>query len=145
MPSGGAGSGKGRGTGPDETPNLDFLGNASAVLVNLVPDKDGVVKLSRKEIGPHALIHIVAVDPLSTTYRSIAMPEQPWLPSVVDTIENCTKPVVAAIHGTALGGGLEVALASHYRVAVPTAKFGTPEVKLGLLPGDAAHQVKLRS
>src|SRR4051812_25052881 len=60
-------------------------------------------------------------------------PVMPWLPAVVDTIEGCSKPVVAAIHGTALGGGLEVALGCHYRVAVPGAKFGTPEVKLGLL------------
>ncbi|MCL6683224.1 3-hydroxyacyl-CoA dehydrogenase NAD-binding domain-containing protein [Sphingomonas alba] len=67
-------------------------------------------------------------------------PVMPWLPTVVDTIENCTKPVVAAIHGTALGGGLEVALASHYRVAVPDAKFGVPEVKLGLLPGAGGTQ-----
>ena len=50
------------------------------------------------------------------------------------------KPVVAAIHGTALGGGLEVALACHYRVAVPSAKLGTPEVKLGLLPGAGGTQ-----
>ena len=64
----------------------------------------------------------------------------PWLPEVVDTIENCSKPVVAAIHGTALGGGLEVALGCHYRVAVPTAKLGTPEVKLGLLPGAGGTQ-----
>src|SRR5919199_3615610 len=67
-------------------------------------------------------------------------PQQPWLPVVVDTIENCSKPVVAAIHGTALGGGLEVALACHYRVADPTAKLGTPEVKLGLLPGAGGTQ-----
>src|SRR3954452_15637271 len=67
-------------------------------------------------------------------------PQQPWLPIVVDTIEACSKPVVAAIHGTALGGGLEVALACHYRVAVPSAKFGTPEVKLGLLPGAGGTQ-----
>ncbi|HKX92095.1 MAG TPA: 3-hydroxyacyl-CoA dehydrogenase NAD-binding domain-containing protein [Sphingomicrobium sp.] len=66
--------------------------------------------------------------------------EQPMLPQVVDQIENCTKPVVAAIHGTALGGGLEVALACHYRVAVPSAKLGTPEVKLGLLPGAGGTQ-----
>jgi 3-hydroxyacyl-CoA dehydrogenase len=59
---------------------------------------------------------------------------------VVDRIEACTKPVVAAIHGTALGGGLEVALGCHYRVAVPTAKLGTPEVKLGLLPGAGGTQ-----
>ena len=67
-------------------------------------------------------------------------PQQPWLPAVVDRIEACTKPVVAAIHGTALGGGLEVALACHYRVAVPSAKLGTPEVKLGLLPGAGGTQ-----
>src|SRR5690349_1327108 len=66
--------------------------------------------------------------------------EQPMLPQVVDIIENCSKPVVAAVHGTALGGGCEVALACHYRVALPDAKFGTPEVKLGLLPGAGGTQ-----
>src|SRR3954463_9601268 len=66
--------------------------------------------------------------------------QMPMLPQVVDRIEACTKPVVAAIHGTAFGGGLEVALASHYRVALPTAKLGTPEVKLGLLPGAGGTQ-----
>jgi 3-hydroxyacyl-CoA dehydrogenase len=66
--------------------------------------------------------------------------EQPMLPQVVDRIEGCGKPVVAAIHGTALGGGLEIALACHYRVAVPSAKLGTPEVKLGLLPGAGGTQ-----
>src|SRR5437870_9921369 len=67
-------------------------------------------------------------------------PQQPWLPAVVDTIEYCSKPVVAAIHGTALGGGLEVALACHYRVADRSARLGTPEVKLGLLPGAGGTQ-----
>src|SRR6185369_13020065 len=57
-----------------------------------------------------------------------------------DTIENCSKPVVAAIHGTALGGGLEIALGCHYRVADKSAKLGTPEVKLGLLPGAGGTQ-----
>jgi 3-hydroxyacyl-CoA dehydrogenase len=66
--------------------------------------------------------------------------QAPMLPQVVDRIEGCTKPVVAAIHGTAFGGGLEVALASHYRVAVPSAKLGVPEVKLGLLPGAGGTQ-----
>ncbi len=67
-------------------------------------------------------------------------PVMPWLPEVVDKIENCSKPVVAAIHGTALGGGLEIALGCHYRVAVPSAKLGVPEVKLGLLPGAGGTQ-----
>ena len=64
----------------------------------------------------------------------------PPLPMVVDVIEASSKPVVAAIHGTALGGGCEVALGCHYRVAVPSAKLGTPEVKLGLLPGAGGTQ-----
>lgn len=67
-------------------------------------------------------------------------PISPMLPEVVELIEACAKPVVAAIHGTALGGGLEVALGSHYRIAASTAKLGTPEVKLGLLPGAGGTQ-----
>jgi 3-hydroxyacyl-CoA dehydrogenase len=67
-------------------------------------------------------------------------PVSPMLPEVVDLIEASTKPVVAAIHGTALGGGLEVALGAHYRVATPSAKLGLPEVKLGLLPGAGGTQ-----
>lgn len=59
----------------------------------------------------------------------------PGLPEVQAQIEDSPKPVVAAIHGTCLGGGLEVALCAHYRVAVPSAKLGLPEVALGLLPG----------
>ncbi len=55
-------------------------------------------------------------------------------------IENATKPTIAAIHGTALGGGLEVALNCHYRVAVPSARCGLPEVNIGLLPGAGGTQ-----
>ncbi|GAA4222295.1 3-hydroxyacyl-CoA dehydrogenase NAD-binding domain-containing protein [Sphingomonas endophytica] len=62
------------------------------------------------------------------------------LPTLVDVIEASPTPVIAAIHGTALGGGCEVALGCHYRVAVPSAKLGTPEVKLGLLPGAGGTQ-----
>src|SRR5436305_3358657 len=57
-----------------------------------------------------------------------------------DLIESAPKPVVAAIHGTALGGGLEVALCAHYRIAVPSARCGLPEVNLGLLPGAGGTQ-----
>jgi len=67
-------------------------------------------------------------------------PKPPSLQSAQDAMENCSKPVIAAIHGTALGGGLEVALCAHYRVAVPSAQFGLPEVKLGLLPGAGGTQ-----
>ena len=67
-------------------------------------------------------------------------PKDPGLPEVLTAIENSSKPVVAAIHGTALGGGFEVALACHYRCASPSAKVGLPEVKLGLLPGAGGTQ-----
>jgi hypothetical protein len=56
--------------------NLDFLADASAVVLNQVPDKDGVVHVSRKAMGPHAMIHVVAVDPLNTTYRGMTLAEQ---------------------------------------------------------------------
>src|ERR1019366_3295289 len=55
-------------------------------------------------------------------------------------IEDSGKPVVMAIHGTAFGGGLELAMAGHYRVALPTAQVGQPEVKLGIIPGAAGTQ-----
>ena len=64
----------------------------------------------------------------------------PSLFDVQDMMESAPKPVVAAIHGTALGGGLEVALCAHYRVAVPSARLGLPEVALGLLPGAGGTQ-----
>jgi 3-hydroxyacyl-CoA dehydrogenase len=67
-------------------------------------------------------------------------PREPGLHGVLDVIEGSPKPVVSAIHGTALGGGLEVTLACHYRVANKTARFGLPEVKLGLLPGAGGTQ-----
>lgn len=67
-------------------------------------------------------------------------PQPPHLPDVISAIENFPKPVVAALHGNALGGGLEVALSAHYRCAVRATKLGLPEVKLGLLPGAGGTQ-----
>ena len=67
-------------------------------------------------------------------------PVPPGLHAVLDLIESSPKPVVAAIHGTALGGGLEVTLACHYRVGTKDARFGLPEVKLGILPGAGGTQ-----
>lgn len=65
---------------------------------------------------------------------------EPSLSHLIDTIENSAKPVIAAINGMALGGGLEIALGCHYRLAVTSAKLGLPEVKLGLLPGAGGTQ-----
>ncbi len=62
------------------------------------------------------------------------------LPELQSALEGGPKPVIAAIHGTALGGGFEMSLMCHYRVAVPSAKFGFPEIKLGLIPGAGGTQ-----
>ena len=67
-------------------------------------------------------------------------PQAPSLHDVIAAIEAIPKPVIAALHGTALGGGFELALACHFRVAVATARVGLPEVKLGLLPGAGGTQ-----
>src|SRR4051794_40958745 len=66
-------------------------------------------------------------------------PRRSLLPFLLE-IEDCPKPVVMAIHGTALGGGLETAMAGHYRVIAPTAQVGQPEVKLGIIPGATGTQ-----
>ncbi len=67
-------------------------------------------------------------------------PQPPSLQDLLDMLDGASKPVVAALHGSILGGGLETALACHYRVAVRSAKLGLPEVKLGLLPGAGGTQ-----
>jgi 3-hydroxyacyl-CoA dehydrogenase len=66
--------------------------------------------------------------------------QEPNLLSVISQIENCAKPVVAAVHSVAMGGGLELALGCHYRIAAPGASIALPEVKIGLLPGAGGTQ-----
>jgi 3-hydroxyacyl-CoA dehydrogenase len=108
--------------------------------------REGLVKAIGEADSDEAVKAVVIVCQGQTFFAGADITEfgkpmqMPMLPMVVDIIENCTKPVVAAIHGTAFGGGLEVALASHYRVALPSAKLGVPEVKLGLLPGAGGTQ-----
>jgi len=67
-------------------------------------------------------------------------PQAPVLPDVITQLEACSKPLIASLHGTALGGGLEVGLGCHYRVALTGTRVGLPEVKLGLLPGAGGTQ-----
>jgi 3-hydroxyacyl-CoA dehydrogenase len=75
-------------------------------------------------------------------FGKITSGEKPriWLHSLLRRIEDCRKPIVMAIHGSALGGGLELAMAGHYRVAAPGAQVGQPEVKLGIIPGAGGTQ-----
>jgi len=73
-----------------------------------------------------------------TEFRKPSQP--PILPDVIALIEDMRKPVVAALHGTALGGGLEIALGCHFRVAAPGTRLGLPEIKLGLIPGAGGTQ-----
>ena len=70
-----------------------------------------------------------------TEFANPNVPEAPTTTGVIEKLEGASKPVIAAIQGTALGGGLETALGCHYRVAAPSAKLGLPEVKLGIIPG----------
>ena len=75
--------------------------------------------------------------------EDLAWGRGPGAPNIHDLllkIENCTKPIIMAIHGTALGGGLELAMAGHYRVAVNSARVGQPEVSLGIIPGAGGTQ-----
>jgi 3-hydroxyacyl-CoA dehydrogenase len=100
-----------------------------------------------KRAGSDPQVHAVVLTCAGRTFIAGAditefgkPPQPPMLGEVISEIENCPKPVIAAIHGTALGGGLEVALGAHFRVATSDARLGLPEVKLGLLPGAGGTQ-----
>jgi 3-hydroxyacyl-CoA dehydrogenase len=107
---------------------------------------DGIVRSMQHAIADPAVQAVVLICEGRTFIAGADItefgkpPQAPSLHDVEDSIENSPKPVIAAIHGTALGGGLEVALCCHYRVAVPSAKCGLPEVHLGLLPGAGGTQ-----
>jgi 3-hydroxyacyl-CoA dehydrogenase len=133
--------------------DLDVRGGVAVVRVDNPPVnalgravRDGIydaVTRAQQDAAVQALVLVCAGKTFiaGADIREFGKPaEGRSLPEVLDSIEKGPKPVVAAIHGTALGGGLEVALTCHYRVSVPTAKFGLPEVKLGILPGAGGTQ-----
>src|SRR3546814_8023773 len=78
--------------------------------------------------------------PPRSTRTDTLVPDATLFRAVIDAIEASAKPVVAAIHGMALGGGVEIALGCQYRLATRTAKLGLPEVSLGILPGAGGTQ-----
>src|SRR5207247_6892883 len=83
---------------------------------------------------------IAGADIKELAKMALGKPRGAGLLALLSKIEDCSKPVVAAIHGTALGGGMEIAMACHYRVAVRSAKVGQPEVMLGIIPGAGGTQ-----
>lgn len=103
--------------------------------------------IDRAEGDPHVVATVIIGDDFGfsagadiTEFEMTSVTAEPNLREVIEVIENSTKPVVAAIGGNCLGGGLELALGCHYRVAVAGAKLGLPEVKLGLIPGAGGTQ-----
>ena len=108
--------------------------------------RDGLHEAFRHAIADHAATAIVLICAGRTFIAGADISEfggaasGASLPDVQQMMESSPVPVIAAIHGTALGGGLEVALCAHYRIAVPSARCGLPEVNLGLLPGAGGTQ-----
>jgi 3-hydroxyacyl-CoA dehydrogenase len=132
---------------------LEKRGSVGLIVVNYPPVnalshavRQGLVKAMDRALAD-AEVKAIVVAGAGRTFIAGAditefgkAPKEPWLDTVIGRFEESSKPVVAALHGTALGGGLEVALGCHYRIATRDAKCGLPEVKLGLLPGAGGTQ-----
>ena len=109
--------------------------------------RDGIVEAVEKGQGRPSVKAMVLIGAgrsfiAGADIRAVrqAAPPRRWLSHLRSSLDASKKPVVAAIHGYALGGGLEIALACHYRIAVPSAKVGLPEVLIGILPGGGGTQ-----
>ena len=120
--------------------------NSPPVNALSAPVRDGIAGQMRKAAADPSVQAIVLICEGRTFIAGADIsefgkpPQGTPLLEMIDTLESSPKPVIAAIHGTALGGGLETALGAHYRVAVPSAKVGLPEVKLGIIPGAGGTQ-----
>ena len=137
----------------NDVTTLEIDGDIAVITVNSppvnalsAPVRDGIADAVRRAIADDRAKAIVLLCAGRTFVAGADIrefgkpPKGTSLFDLESLIENAPKPVIAAIHGTALGGGLELALACHYRVAVPSANCGFPEVKLGLLPGATGSQ-----
>ncbi|WP_154223721.1 enoyl-CoA hydratase/isomerase family protein [Marinicella rhabdoformis] len=123
---------------------LNALNQATlAELSNIISDaKDNseVAAIVITGSGDKAFVAGADISELATTDAMTGMKFAQFGQSVFDEIENCGKPVIAAVNGFALGGGCELAMACHLRVASDNAKFGQPEIKLGVIPGFGGTQ-----
>lgn len=133
--------------------NIERNGNVGLIKIDYPPVNAAGLKVRSglvqavSELDQDSDIKAIALYGAGRTFvagadiREFGKPSQPpVLPDVIDTIENLEKPVIACIHGTALGGGLEIALGCHYRVIIESGKVGLPEVTLGILPGAGGTQ-----
>ena len=140
-------------TALNEVADLSAEGEIAVLTLNTppvnalsAPVRDGLAEGFKRAIADPAVKAIVLICAGRTFIAGADIsefgkaPKGASLYDVQAVMEGSPKPIVAAIHGTALGGGLEVALTAHYRVAVPSAKCGLPEVNLGLLPGAGGTQ-----
>ncbi|OCC23524.1 3-hydroxyacyl-CoA dehydrogenase [Croceicoccus estronivorus] len=137
----------------NDVTKLEIEGGIGVITVNSppvnafsAPVRQGVASALEQALANEAVKAIVLICEGRTFFAGADISEfgkpviEPSLRDMQAMIEAASKPVVAAIHGTALGGGLETALVCHYRMAVPSARLGLPEVNLGLLPGAGGTQ-----
>lgn len=109
-------------------------------IINQAADNDQVAAIVITGSGEKAFVAGADISELATTDAMTGMKFARFGQSVFNHIENCGKPVIAAVNGFALGGGCELAMACHLRIASDNAKFGQPEIKLGVIPGFGGTQ-----
>ena len=109
-------------------------------VINEVEGNDAIKGVILTGAGSKAFVAGADITEFTGLSRGEGMDMARWGQNVFFRIENCTKPVIAAVNGFALGGGCELAMACHFRIAAENAKFGQPEVNLGLVPGYGGTQ-----
>ena len=120
-----------------DNPPVNALSQAvRSGLMTAIDQADGDDRINAIVIVCHGRTFVAGADIREFDKR----PMRPYATEFIARIEACEKPVVAGLHGTALGGGLETALGCHYRIALTSARVGLPEVTLGLLPGAGGTQ-----